>query len=188
MSVRLAVALLLLGVVSVVAQEMQVPVELQAALVLKALSFQRSLPERAGEEIVVGVAYQGRYARSVETKEDLLRAVTRMGDQQVAGIPVRWLTIDLGQTSALVEELHRLSIDVLYVCPLRALAISALSQAARQAKVLTCTGVPSYVYEGLALGVGLKGDRPQLLINLEAARAEGADFDARLLKLCKVLE
>ncbi len=188
MSVRLAGALLFVGVVSVVAQEMFVPVEVQAGLLVKALAFDRALPARAGQEVVIGVAYQGKYGRSAEAKDELLRAAERLGPQRLAGAPVRWVSIDLGGGVDLAAALRRLSIDALYVCPLRAVKIGELSAITRQARVLTCTGVPAYVYEGLALGIGLKGDRPQLIVKLKAAREEGADFDARLLKLSKVLE
>ena len=40
---------------------------------------------------------------------------------------------------------------------------------------------------GLAVGVGLRGKKPEILINLEAARAEGADFNAQLLRLARIV-
>lgn len=39
-----------------------------------------------------------------------------------------------------------------------------------------------------SVGIDLTGDRPDIVINLPAAKAEGADFDAQLLKLARVIQ
>jgi ABC-type uncharacterized transport system substrate-binding protein len=188
MSVRLAVALLFAGVVSVVAQEVVVPVEVQVVLLCKVLAFDRALASRPGGEIVVGVVYQSRYRASVEVKEEFLRTATSLGEQHIAGLRVRFVPVELDDATHLAQQLTGLGLDALYVCPLRAVEVSAVSQATRKAQVVSFTGLPSYVHEGLAVGFGVQGDKPQLVVNLKAARAEGADFDARLLKLSRVLE
>jgi len=38
------------------------------------------------------------------------------------------------------------------------------------------------------VGVGLKGESPEIIINLPAAREEGSDFSSSLLKLARVIE
>jgi hypothetical protein len=47
--------------------------------------------------------------------------------------------------------------------------------------------VPRYVETGLAIGVDMKGERPEIVINLAASRAEGADLTAHLLKLARLV-
>ena len=47
--------------------------------------------------------------------------------------------------------------------------------------------MPRYVEGGLAIGVDMKGDRPEIVINLAASRAEGAELNAHLLKLARVV-
>ena len=47
--------------------------------------------------------------------------------------------------------------------------------------------MPGYVEAGLSVGLDIERDRPQIVVNLEASRAEGADFGAQLLKLARVL-
>ena len=54
-------------------------------------------------------------------------------------------------------------------------------------KLTTLTGVPDYVRRGVAVGIGVEQDKPQILINLGAARAEGSDFDASLLRIAIVV-
>jgi hypothetical protein len=41
---------------------------------------------------------------------------------------------------------------------------------------------------GLAVGVRLQRDRPKIMINLQCARTQGADFTAELLKLAEVMQ
>jgi hypothetical protein len=43
------------------------------------------------------------------------------------------------------------------------------------------------VRRGVAVGIGLDQDKPQILINLASARAQGSDFDASLLRIATVL-
>jgi hypothetical protein len=53
--------------------------------------------------------------------------------------------------------------------------------------MLTLTGVAEYVRAGIAVGIGVRDDRPEILVNLAAARAAGADFSAQLLLLARVI-
>jgi hypothetical protein len=48
--------------------------------------------------------------------------------------------------------------------------------------------VPDYVGAGCAVGIGTEGEKPLIIINLPAAKAEGADFSSQLLQLAKVIE
>jgi hypothetical protein len=65
--------------------------------------------------------------------------------------------------------------------------IAIVADAARAARVTTFTGTPRYLSEGLAVSVRYQGERPKLLINVDAARLEGAEFSAELLQLAQVM-
>ena len=49
------------------------------------------------------------------------------------------------------------------------------------------TGVPEYVDQGVAVGVGIRKDRPLIIVNLEQARAEGSVFSSQLLALARIV-
>ncbi len=164
------------------AQEMEVPVALQVPLFLKVMTFDRQLVVSGGE-LVVAVAYQGGFRASAVAKDEVVRA---LGAFRAGEWTVRVEAIDIDRLR-LGAALERCGAAVLYVAPLRAVDIAALAAAAREARVTTVTGVPRYVSLGLAVGARLQGDRPKLLINVEAARLEGASFTAELLKLAQVL-
>ena len=162
------------------AQDLDVPVQMQIALFLKVLTFDRNLVVPPASEIVVAVVFQSGYRSSVNARNTAMTALRATSQHKV-----RAIAIDLDRET-LEAALARHHASVLYVAPLRAVAIRDLAATARNAGVTTVTGVPHYISHGLAVSVRLQGERPKLLINAEAAKAEGADFSAELLNLAKI--
>ena len=89
---------------------------------------------------------------------------------------------------SLADVLADRGIDVLYVAPLRSVEIRALSRISREGGALTFTGVPEYLRMGLAVSVGSRRGRPEILINADAAAAEGVLFSSELLKIATLVE
>lgn len=163
------------------------PADLQYTLVAKILTFDRNLKARSGTELVVGVIHQTGFPPSLAALRELERAVAGSPIQAVEGIPVRLVAVPLRSIRTLEADLRREGVNLAYVVPLRAVEVGAVVQAARAAGALTVTGVPTYVSQGVAVGLGLQGDRPRILVNLTSARADGADFAAGLLSLADVV-
>jgi YfiR/HmsC-like len=187
---RLALAFLGVGlggaVTRLAAQDMPVPVEVQVPLLLKILAFDRALTGTQSDSLVVGIAFQGRNRTSSEIGAEARRQLTAGGRQAVAGRAIRVVAIDLDATDDISAILLRDSVRVLYVAPLRAVAISSVAAATRQRLVVSFTGIPRYVEQGLSVGIDVDGTHPQIVINLPASRAEGALFAADLLKLARI--
>lgn len=167
-------------------QDMAVPLDVQYPLFLKILTFDRNLQMRAGEELVIGVVYQPRVRASWLAKDALMKLIDT-SSIQAKNLPVRGVPIEARSPEHLARaiEIHR--VDVLYVGPLRAVAIKDVTSVSRPRHVITLTGMPRYVDDGLAVGIGLAQERPEILVNLAAARAEGADFKAQFLKLARII-
>jgi hypothetical protein len=170
------------------AQEMAVPVEVQVPLLLKVLAFDRRLAAVADESVVLGVLYQGKFRTSANVAGEVRDAIKHLPRASVGGRPLRVVHIDLDDTASLAAALGRHAVDVLYVAPLRAADLRSVSEACRANGVRTVTGVPAYVETGLAIGIGVKAERPEIVVNLIASRAEGADLNAQLLKLARIVE
>ena len=168
-------------------EEMAVPVRVQHPLFLKILSYDRDLERRVGAEIVFGIAYQNRHRPSAAAREAFTRAAEASPVGSVKGVPIRYVSVEVSTPAALADAIERHGIDVLYVCPLRAFDVEAIALAARAAQVATFTGVPGYVSAGLAASIDVRGGRPEIVINLPAARAEGLQFNAKLLKLARIV-
>lgn len=174
--------LLLLAAPSAVrAQDVAVPVEIQVPLFIKILAFDRNLGSRPPGPLVVGVLYQGNFRASADIAAQVKRALRDTRED------LKVISIDLDQTPDLIVALSRQTIHVLYVSPLRAFDLKTVTAISRQSGVRTVTGVPRYVEDGLGIGIDLKGERPEIVVNLLASRAEGADLDAQLLKLARIV-
>jgi hypothetical protein len=168
---------------------MDAPAEIQIALLYKILTFDRKLGDRApGNDIVIAIVFQTGYRGSVVARDQTLEALKQMGDSTISGHPVHWVAVELNDVESLKLALIRNRVDVMYVTPLRGVGLDPIKMTARAAGITTFTGVPNYVEQGLALGVGIARERPQIIVNLGAARAEGSDFTSQLLRVCKVLE
>lgn len=169
------------------AQEIAVPVAIQVPILVKILNFDRNLPGRAGDRLVVGVLFQSRYRTSANVAGEVCRTLQDLPAGALGALGISCVAIDLDASSALDSALKRHRVQVLYVSPLRAVSLGDVTAVSRSAGITTLTGVPRYVETGLAIGLEMKGERPEIVINLAASRAEGADLTAHLLKLARVV-
>lgn len=185
---RAAGALVLLLTASTAhAQEMPVPAPMQAALFTKILTFDRNLKARAGRELKIGVLYQKEVRSSLEAQEEFIGAMCGDPGRRIDGLPLSCLAIEWTSAPDVEAAVVREGVRVLYVAPLRAVAIAEIVAISRARRITTLTGVPEFVEKGIALGIALRAERPLILVHLAAARAEGADFNSQLLKLARVL-
>ena len=165
------------------AQEMQVPVDLQVALFSKILSFDRKLERGPEKQIDVGILFQRKFRPSIRAKADFMAAVADAADSRVR---FRCFPIEATDLLEVEQRLAAGSLDVLYVAPLRSFDLAGLSRITRERDVRTI-GVPEYVEQGLSVGLATRTDKPLILVNLKAARAEGAEYASRLLRLAKIV-
>lgn len=169
------------GAAPAVAQKVPVPVAVQVPLLLKILTFDRHLTY-APEPLVVGIVFQGRNHASAAIGDEVRGRLA-------SAVPlIRVVVIDLDDRGDLRAVLLRENVRVLYVAPLQAVSVSTVAEATRGQRVVSITGVPRYVEQGLSVGIDLNGTRPRIVINLAASRAEGADFSAELLKLARLAD
>lgn len=182
-----ALAALLVPRVSLAAQSMDLPVETQIPIFLKLLTFDRNLPTEAGTELVVAIVFQGGNRASVELRRQV-EAELKKAVRLFEGLTTRVVAVDLDDEPNLAARLVSDSVDAIYIGPLRAFDLKTLLLVSRPAHIRTFSGVSRYVTQGVAMGATLRGELPQILVNLTAARAEGADYPAQVLKLARVLE
>ena len=188
LSVRQCLAAgLFLGSVSLpppaVSQEMATSVDVQFSLFFRVLTYDRNLSHWAPHGVVIGIVFQPQVRASVLAKNAALR-------QQVpseAGFTVRMVPIALASIADVAEAAALAGCNALYVTPMRAVDLGEIAAAGRDHGMLTLTGVAEYVPAGIAVGIGVRDDRPEILVNLAAARAAGADFSSQLLLLARVM-
>ncbi len=166
-------------------QEMPVPVAVQWNLFSKVLLFDGDLSARANDELVVGVAFQQRFRKSLTAKNAVIKAASSV--KRMGRFSYRCLEIDISDSSDLASTIEANGIDILYVTPLRAMEVETISSATRATRTITLTGVPEYVVSGLGIGIGMEGEKPQIIINHRAAKAEGCHLSSLLLRLARVV-
>jgi hypothetical protein len=166
------------------AQEMDAPIAVQVELIPKILSFAHTLRTSHTDEYRIGVVYQRSYRSSVEVKDRILSLESAA---TLNGRPVRFVALPVESSSRLAELLQSAGVDAVYIAPLRAYDMHAVTQACRTTQVVSVTGVTSYVPLGVSVGVGLRGSKPQILINVAAAKPEGTEFSARLLSIATII-
>ena len=191
MRVRLLIGVLtlLLAGGSAQAQKMAAPAEVQVPLLFKILTFDRRVGTRPpGNVIVIAVVFQTGYRASLVARNQIVDALKAMQDSTISGHPVRWVAVEWIDEEQVRLALIRERTDVVYVTPLRGVELHPLIRTARAAGMTTFTGVPLYVEQGVALSIGIVRERPQIIVNLPATRAEGSDFNSQLLRVSKVIE
>ncbi|HEV8122686.1 MAG TPA: YfiR family protein [Gemmatimonadales bacterium] len=185
----LALLALILNGRAAQAQGMEAPADVQVPLLFKILTFDRKLADRVpGDDIVIAILFQAEYHPSMRARDQVVEALTDMLGSTISGHPVRWVLLELRDAASLRSALKRSQVAVIYVTPFRGLDLRFITEVARAEGITTFTGVPTYVEEGLALGIGIDDERPQIIVNISAARAEGSDFTSQLLRVSRVVE
>jgi hypothetical protein len=158
---------------------MVVPVDVQMDLFANIAKLDRNADPAKG--VTLAIVYQRGYPESVSTKESVLAAVRKQNPRMVC------VLLEADNPEILRRMLANTEANVLYIAPLRAVEVSEIAQISRSRGIRTITGVPEYVKAGIAVGIGLQKQRPLIIINLEAARAEGAAFSSQLLSLARIV-
>ena len=184
----LRAGLLLTGLAVVVpcahGRDIEVPVETQVQAFGGIWGYDRAHEDRLAGGLVIGVVYQSQVRASLLASEAFAdhRSVL-----EAAFGDVRIVAIDYTGPLDLADRIRGERVDIVYVAPLRAVAVDAIPEVTRTLGVLSTTGVPEYVELGLAMGIELSDGSAGIVINRDAATAEGAHLRSQLLKLARLV-
>jgi hypothetical protein len=166
---------------------MTLPADTQIPLLLKALTYDRNLERRGGKELVVGVVHDPSNRESAAATDAIATTLYAYQDKLVKKLTLRFYTIEYTGPAEFERITKAKGVSVLYIAPGLDRQIPSLLKTCQELGVTTITGVAEYVQKGVALGVGQVRDRPQVFVHLVSARAEGADFDASLLRIATII-
>lgn len=169
------------------AQEMPLPVNLQYQLFVKILSFDKSLEKQTNDSLRLAVICQRVWRRSDQTARSFLAEAAADESPRIQNLPLSVRRHDLTTIAELRKFLVAGNIDVVYIGPLRAVAVSDITALTRELQVLSLSGVPEYQKHGVSVNLNIKGATPEILINQKRAKQEGADFSSRLLHLVTII-
>ena len=118
----------------------------------------------------------------------MARAFRALGNVKVQGLPVRAIAAALHRPPpAFSTAVEAQGIDALYVSPGLDADVPAIIEVSRRRKVITMASRHEQVQRGLSLGVFADRGKPTIVVNLAAAKSEGAAFGSDLLRLANVI-
>jgi hypothetical protein len=160
------------------------PPALHATLALRLVAYDHRIARRPGSPVTLLVL--GQDAAGARQVAEALENAAR--GAPLAGRPVRvtsavWKSAD--DLKALFEAQRP---EAVLVPASLDDAAAAIAQVTRARSVLSIASSAAALRAGLGLAVVRRGVRPGILINLAAAKAEGAELDAALLELSERVE
>jgi YfiR/HmsC-like len=179
--------LFLAGFSMIQAQELSVPIDVQLEILPKVLTLDKSLNHSNPQEVInVGLLYSNEQKSSVRVKDEITNNVIER-ELKVNLASAVIIPIDISSITNIQKHLVEQNINVLYFTPIRGYDISMISSICKENQIVTFTGVSDYIdNNNISVGFELENKKLQITINLESAKAEGANFSSRLLKVSKV--
>lgn len=156
-----------------------IPAAVQMRLFSKIWMFDRSLAGNG--EVVMAILYQSSFRSSAESKDRLIEAV------RAGGMNIRCIPIPLDDLERVAIALKSVNADVFYVTEMRGVNIGDVIGVSRTRRIKTITVVAAYIQAGVAIGLRVRNDKPDIVVNLSAAKAEGSDLTAPLLRLATLI-
>jgi hypothetical protein len=166
------------------ADDVPVPINLQAELLFMIAAHDRNLPARAGAEVRTLILVKG--------TDDSARAAaqfkaTASAKPKVAGLPHVEETLTFTTAGAVAEACRSKGIAVLYLAPgFTAEEAAAIGKALEGGSVLSASASPALVKKGVVLGFDLVSGRAKLLVDLTQAARQKVSFGADVLGLMAV--
>jgi hypothetical protein len=166
-----------------------IPAGVQMLLFSKIWMFDRSVAAKG--EIVMAVLYQSTFRESAEAKDQVMSAVRADGSLTgaigVDGSKIRCIPVALDDVGQISSVLQRVKADVFYVTEMRGINILDVVRVSRARHIKTITVVGGYLEAGVAIGLRVRSDKPVIVVNLRAAKAEGSDLTGQLLKVAMIV-
>jgi hypothetical protein len=168
------------------AEDVTVPVSLQAELLVKVAEYDRNFTARAGDRVHVLLVVKPNNADSQYVASQMEAALSRMS--QIVGLPHDETIIPYTGAAELAKVCRSRHAAIVFFGPGFRDDIEAIRAELSGVDVLTATGVPTYVAGGVVLGFDVVSGRPKLLVHLTQARRQNVSLRADVLKLMKVFE
>ena len=156
-------------------------------IVLRVLAYDRALAVRSpGEHVnvllVAPPTQQGRATLALWSRAFALLPNVKAGGRRIR-VRTYEVTGDAALDAVVAEQR-----PALLVATTAGLDVAAVRQVTRKRRVLSFSVAERDVRSGLAFGVVDGEERNEIVINLDAARAEGARFSAGLLQLARLVD
>ena len=164
-----------------------VPFDIQVPLMLKALTYDRSLKGRVTDQVRIAIVTPPKGNHRIV--DELLASLGGLSERTLNGLPVKFKEIVVNDEAALDQALRAGRWAAVYVMPgFKAEELALIQRVCAARQILAVAAQADDVEQGIAFGVGALAGKPQIVVNLASAKACGSDFDLALLRLSRVIQ
>ncbi len=169
------------------AEEVAVPVAVQANLIAKVSAYDRNFAQRAGSLVVTLVIVHPDDSESERNAAQLRKELGRL--DTIVGLPHAEQSVTFTSGSQLGKLVKARSASIVYVTTgFTRAELRSIGDALAGLSVLSVGALPGYVPNGVVLGFDLVSGKPKMLIDLTQAKRQSVAFSSEALKLMKVFE
>lgn len=180
------VAVALSFAVPVLAEQVQIPARLQAALVAKVAAYDTHFAARANGDALVLIVVAAGKAESVRFGEEI-RAELAL-QPKIGGLNHREELVRFSTAAELAKTCREKRAAMVYIAPALSAEVPQIATALTGVDVLSVGAVAGDVEQRLVLGFARESGRPRLLVNLAQARRQNVAFNPDLLRLVRVIQ
>jgi hypothetical protein len=119
--------------------------------------------------------------------QETVKEIKNNRGKKVGGLSIWVESLEIVAPETVTKTMAEKNLNLLYLCPNLGQLVNPILRYAKSQKVLVITGEAKHVQDGAAVGAVLRGQKPKILINLKAAAEQGANFDARVLRLAEII-
>jgi hypothetical protein len=130
------------------AEDVPVPIDLQAELLVKVAGYDRSMPDRAGDKVRVLVVSKRGDAESERAATTMAKALREF--EKIAGLPTEVTADAFSSAEALAKAVRDQKLAIVYLGPGLGASIGPIAAALDGVSVLTAAAVPGHVPRGAA--------------------------------------
>jgi len=172
------------------AQTISVPVDIQMSLFGKILTFDKSLDSKIqnNKTINICILYQSKNRNSLNLRNEVLENISDKQLDKVIGGKTNILSFDIEDYDSFEKYFKNKSIDIVIITSLKAVKIESIATFCQINKIMSFSLIPEYIDNGISVAIDIKGEKPQIVINLNSAQKEGVNFSSQLLKLSKIVK
>lgn len=167
-------------------QDEKVPPKLALLVMLKVLTYDKNLAARGEGDFVVLVAHE---AGQDAARREALTATEELRGATLRTRTVRFRFVAFSNEASLRAAVTEHKAEALLLLPgLSSEGLATAASVAGSLRLYSLSLDPSFVERSLAVGVTNHAGRPQIVLNLGAARLANASFEPAVLKLARIVQ
>jgi len=177
-----------LAPISVQAEEEVASAEVQAANLVRVITFDRNFEKRFRGKVQLTVLFSTSDAKSRAMADHMVKALGSVDPYVFGDHGFSVQSVGVGPGAAVGQAIGTSSSQALFVCVGMDDYLPEVMTVARRQQLITIGATSAYVAKGLSFGIANVSGKPKILVNQSSSRAEGTTFTAQLLKLAVLVD